>query len=146
MKRKTGIWTVVVATLAMIPLASLAQGHNGGGQGGGAANAQVERGQRDFDRDRLRDRDRLNDGTYQQDRQRIQDRIHTPGTGLQSDEPIYGEQLMSEQERNQYREQLRLIGQDSEKRTQFLAQHKEEMQTRAKARGVDLDNQSGKSQ
>lgn len=146
MRRKTGIWMVVVAVLAMTPLAVLAQGHNGGGQGGGAANAQFERGQRDFDRDRLRDRDRLNDGTYQQDRQRTQDRIHAPGTGQQGNEPIYGEKLMSEQERSQYREQLRLIGQDPEKRTQFLAQHKAEMQKRAKAGGITLDEDSGPSE
>jgi len=145
MKTKTGIWMAILATLALTPLVSLAQGQNGGGQRGGADNAQYERGQGDFDRDRLRDRDRLNDSAAQQDRVRQQDRVHVPGTGLQADEPIYGEQLMSEQERNQYREQLRLIGQDTEKRTQFMAQHKEEMQKRAKAKGVDLDKESGAS-
>ena len=145
MKTSTGIWMLVAAALMLTPLASLAKGPGGGGQGPGAAGAQYERGQRDFDRDRLRDRDRIHDQAYQRDRQRDQDRIHAPGTAPQGSDKIYGAEVMSEQERNRYREQLRLIGQDPEKRAQFMAQHKEKMQKRAKAQGIDLDDGSDAS-
>ena len=50
---------------------------------------------------------------------------------------------MSQQERNQYRNQLQLVGQDPEKRTEFMAQHREKMQKRAKLKGVNLDNDPG---
>ena len=45
---------------------------------------------------------------------------------------------MSEQERNQYREQLRLTESDPKAREKFMAQHQEKMQKRAKAKGVDV--------
>jgi hypothetical protein len=146
MTTRTGIWMLVAATLVLVPLASFAKGPGGGGQGPGASGPQYERGQRDFDRDRLRDRDRLHDPAYQRDQVRDQDRIHAPDGAQQGEDKIYGAGLMSEQERNQYREQLRLVGQDPEKRAQFIAQHKEEMQKRAKAQGVNLDNGSDKSE
>ena len=147
MTTSTGIWMLVAAALMLTPLATLAKGPGGGGggPGPGASSPQYERGQRDFDRDRLRDRDRIHDPAYQRDQVRDQDRIHAPGAAPQGEGKIYGAGLMSEQERSQYREQLRLIGQDSEKRTQFIAQHREEMQKRAKAKGIDLDKGSDKS-
>ena len=149
MTTRTGIWMLVAAALMLTPLVAFAKGPGGGGggQGPGASSPQYERGQRDFDRDRVRDRDRdrIHDPAYQRDQVRDQDRIHAPDAAQQAEAKIYGAELMSEQERNQYREQLRLIGQDPEKRTQFMAQHKEEMQKRAKAKGVDLNKGSDKS-
>jgi hypothetical protein len=134
---------LVFAAFVLTPLATLAKGPGGGGgHGPGASNPQVERGQRDFDRDRLRDRDRIHDPAYQRDQVRDQDRINAPEAAPQGEGKIYGAELMSEQERNQYREQLRLIDQDPEKMAQFQAQHKEEMQKRAKVKGVDLDDGS----
>jgi len=47
---------------------------------------------------------------------------------------------MSVEERNQYREQLRLTESDPQAQTRFKAQHQEEMQRRAKAQGVQLDD------
>jgi hypothetical protein len=55
---------------------------------------------------------------------------------------IYGGGLMSVEERNAYREQLRLIGSDREERTRFMADHKEKMQIRAKAQGVVLEEET----
>ena len=56
-----------------------------------------------------------------------------PGQG-----PIYGGELMTVQERNQYREQLRHM--DSEEdREKFLAQHREQMEQRAKALQRDIE-------
>jgi hypothetical protein len=45
---------------------------------------------------------------------------------------------MSTQERNQYREQLRLTENDPQARTKFMAEHNEQMQQRAREKGVDL--------
>lgn len=56
-----------------------------------------------------------------------------PGQG-----PIYGGELMSVEERNQYREQLRRA--DSNKKQQQLqAQHREKMDARAKALELDIE-------
>lgn len=56
-----------------------------------------------------------------------------PGQGA-----VYGGELMSVQERNQYREQLRLI--DSEQDSvKFQAQHREKMMERAKALDLEIE-------
>lgn len=57
-----------------------------------------------------------------------------PGQG-----PIYGGEFMSVQERNQYREQLRLIDSDAE-RLQFQAQHREQMNARARALNLEVED------
>ena len=141
MKRQTGLWLIPAAALVLTPLVAIAGGH---GQGRGAdssgSRAQVERGQQDFDRDRMRSRDRIHDPAQDRDRVRDQERIHVPDQANPSDNAIYGHQLMSVEERNQYREQLQLIGQDTEKRNRFIAEHRDKMQLRAEAQGVNLGN------
>jgi hypothetical protein len=150
---------LLAAAVVLSPTDGFAQGQ-GSGRGGGDQmhsrdRAQVERGQSDHDRDRMRDRDRIHqpamdpaqDMTQAQERKQAQDRqqiqqqkqIHVPGTGNGPDSDIYGHELMSVQERNQYREQLRLVESDPEQKTRFLAQHREQMQSRAKAQGVVID-------
>jgi hypothetical protein len=57
-----------------------------------------------------------------------------PGQG-----PIYGGKLMSVEERNEYRERLRLIESDQE-RARFEAQHREEMQKRAQALQIEIED------
>jgi hypothetical protein len=100
----------------------------------------------------MRDRDRIHqpamdpaqdmtqtqERTQTQDREQVQEQkqLHVPGTGNGPDSDIYGHELMSVQERNQYREQLRLVESDPEQKTRFLAQHREQMQSRAKAQGT----------
>jgi hypothetical protein len=56
-----------------------------------------------------------------------------PGQG-----PIYGGELMTVQERNQYREQLRYMDSDEE-REKFQAKHQEQMNLRAKALELDIE-------
>jgi len=56
-----------------------------------------------------------------------------PGQG-----PIYGGELMTVQERNEYREQLRNMDSDEE-REKFQAQHHEQMNLRAKALELDIE-------
>ncbi len=138
MKTFATITTLCAAALILTPLTSVAQGQ---GRGAGAQpqdRAQVERGQRDLDQDRLRDRDRLT--TPERDRDRDQDRTHVPDSAKLGDQDIYGGELMTVEERNQYREQLRLLESDPEKRTRFKAQHQEKMQVRAKEKGVPLES------
>jgi len=140
MKTRNSIVALAVTALVLTPLVGLAKGpkHEQAG-----ARAQVERSQHDFDRDRIRARDRDEQGVNQRDRTRDKDRTKAPETAKQAEKKIYGQEMMSEQERNQYRHQLRLIGEDPEKRTEFMAQHREKMQKRAEVQGVDLDDDSG---
>ena len=56
-----------------------------------------------------------------------------PGQG-----PIYGGEFMSVQERNEYREQLRLFDSEAE-RQQFQAQHREQVNERARALNLEIE-------
>ena len=56
-----------------------------------------------------------------------------PGQGA-----VYGGELMTVQERNQYREQLRTL-QSEEEKQQFMAQHRERMNERAKALELEVE-------
>lgn len=132
--------SILTATaLLLASMSALAQGRHG--QGGAQApaqdRAQIERGQRDFDRDRLQDRDRTTNPS--RDRDRDQDRTHAPDNASFGDKDVYGGEFMSVEERNQYREQLRLTESDPEARTKLEAQHQERMQQRAKAQGKTLE-------
>ena len=139
MRIQTTISVLAATALALASLSVSAQGRHG--QDGAAqpqARAQIERGQRDFDRGRQQDRDRTT--TPSRDRDRDQDRTKSPEHATYGDEPVYGSELMSVEERNQYREQLRLTESDPQARTRLEAQHKEEMQRRAKEQGVTLES------
>ena len=152
MKAQTTISILVASALALASASAVAQGRQGQGGASAPQRAQVERGQRDFDRDRMRDRDRVNDPAMDRKQDRKQDRTNGPENGQMTkqremtqnqqgqmnQQGIYGGELMSEQERNQYREQLRLTDSDPEQQTRFKAQHQEEMQKRAKEKGVKL--------
>jgi len=142
---------LLAAAVVLLPFDGFAQGR---GQGGGGdqvraqERAQAERGQ--TDRDRVRDQDRTHqaatapayEGTQSRQQKQVQEQkqIHVPDTGNGPDSDIYGHELMTVQERNQYREQLRLVESDPEKKTRFEAQHREQMQTRAKAQGFVIDD------
>jgi len=168
MKAQTTIGILVASALALTSASAVAQGRHGQGGASPPQRAQVERGQRDFDRDRMRDRDRANDPAMDRKQDRKQDRTSGPENGQMTkqremnqnqqgqmkqnqqgqmnqnqqgqmnQQGIYGGELMSEQERNQYREQLRLTDSDPEQQTRFKAQHQEKMQKRAKEKGVEL--------
>jgi hypothetical protein len=53
--------------------------------------------------------------------------------------PLYGQQLMTVQEQEQYREQIRTAANDEE-RNQIRTEHRNQMQTRAQERKVELPN------
>lgn len=136
MRTQTITSIVVGVVLALTSISAAAQQRQGQEGAQAQDRAQIERNQKDLDRDRLRDRDRITNPS--RDRDRDQDRTKAPDHAPFGDNGIYGEQLMSEQERNQYREQLRLTESDPEARTKFMAQHREKMQKRAKEKGIDL--------
>lgn len=140
MKAQTIISILVGTAMGLASVTVFAQGHGGQGQGGASApqRAQVERGQRDFDRDRMRDRDRMSDREHDRKRDRDQDRTNVPEHAPLGENGIYGNELMSVQERNQYREQLRLTDSDPEAQTKFKAEHKEKMQQRAREQGKEI--------
>jgi len=140
MRNPTSILALLAAAMIVAaPDAPAKEPGRGAAHPGNAA--QVERGRGDMDRDRMQDRDRLH--APAPDRGGPQDRVHAPGQAPLADEDIYGHQLMSVEERNQYRERMTLIGSDPEQRSRFMAEHREHMQARARAQGVTLDDVPG---
>ena len=135
MRIRTAVSILLASSLALASTASYA-GSGPGRGGGGAGDGAMDRGQqmdreRAFDRAGMQERDRM--GMREQDRER--DRIHDPAN--MRDEDIYGNALMSEGERKQYRKQLG--DSDSEQaRERFQVQHEHRMQQRALQQGVDL--------
>ena len=146
MKAQTSIAILAAAVLAFAAGSAAAQGQGQGQQGKGAATpperAQVERGQRDYDSDRSRDRARVEPPSQDRNQDQSQDRTQAPDSAPQEAQGIYGGELMSTQEKNQYREQLRLTESDPEARNRFMAQHREEMQKRAKEQGKEIKDPS----
>ncbi len=59
------------------------------------------------------------------------------GTAIGADQPVYGSQLMTNQERIEHRNKLR-AAKTAEAREQVRLEHHEQMQLRAKERGVTL--------
>ena len=138
MKTRTTVSILTAAALALVASSAFAQERQQHQQGARPQDrAQVERGQRDFDRDRMRQRDRAS--APSQDRVRDQDRTHAPDEAGNGNQDIYGGELMSVEERNQYREQLRLAESDPEAKAKLMEQHREQMQIRAKEQGVKID-------
>jgi len=89
----------------------------------------------DQDRTRLQDRDQtkdqIQDQTPDRDRDRIQDRTQ---------DRIYGSQLMTAKERNEYRSRMR-SAKTAQEREQIRAEHHERMRVRAKERGVTIPDE-----
>ena len=58
-------------------------------------------------------------------------------SAAEPEEPIYGRQLMTQQERREYHEQMR-SAKSWEEREQFRREHHQRMRERARAKGVTL--------
>jgi len=148
MTTRTALSVIVAATLAVTSFAAVAQGRQQGGgqqagqQAGQRAGQQQRQAERSMSQDRAmdhqrmqtRDRDRTQDGTQAQKQK--QDRIGQAEGGAGNG--IYGGNLMTTQERNQYREQLHVL-QSEQERNEFTARHREQMQQRSKQRGVPVE-------
>ena len=76
--------------------------------------------------------DQDKDQTRNQDRRQNQDQAR--------DTPIYGSQLMTPQERNEYGARMR-AAKTAEEREQIRKEHHEQMKTRAKEKGVALPDE-----
>lgn len=131
---KTAFFTIAFLAL-FLSSAVFAQGQ-GQSQDQDRSRDQVDRDQqvdrdRDYVQDRDRDQDRLRDPDPDQDRDR--DRDHD-----NYGEAIYGYQLMSEEERNQYRTRIMAAENDAQ-RNEIREQHRNEMRVRATEQGIDLD-------
>lgn len=87
------------------------------------------------DQDRTRDQDRLQ--TPDKDQTRDQDRLRTQD---KTQDQIYGSQLMTQQERNEYRNQMR-AAKTAQEREQLRKEHHERMKVRAKEKGVTLPDE-----
>lgn len=137
MKSRTAISIIVASVLALTSTTSLAQQGQRGDAGADRAQ-QVDR-DRTYDQDRMSDRDRTQDrdriDTPDQDQDRDQDRIHDPAN--MSDQDIYGSQLMTATERNEYRKKLG-DSKTQASRDEVQARHEAKMQERALLKGQDL--------
>ena len=135
MRYRAAISILVAFVLAFTSLSSFA----GKGQGGGAnadRGQQVDR-DRTYDRDRMGNRDRMQTADPQRDRDRDQDRTKMQDPAEMKDQDIYGNALMTNSERNQYRKELGMSDEQGA-RNQFQAQHEQKMQKRALEQGQDL--------
>jgi FKBP-type peptidyl-prolyl cis-trans isomerase len=72
-----------------------------------------------------------------QDRERTEQRTQTQA---QEQQTIYGSQLMTEQERNEYRNRMR-SAKTAEEQQQIRAEHHERMKVRAKEKGVTIPDE-----
>ena len=134
MKRNASLVALLAAVLSVGPATLFAQGIGPGKGQGGARGQQMER-PGDFGPVRKQSKDWS--GAQQQDRERDQDRLKQPDSPRMKDSDIYGSELMSAKERNQYRKQIR-NAESIEAREQLRAEHQSKMQARAKAQGVNL--------
>ncbi len=74
------------------------------------------------------------------DQTRDQDRRQTQDKDQIQDRQIYGSQLMTQQERNEYRTRMR-AAKTAEEREQIRKEHHEQMKARAKEKGVTLPDE-----
>jgi opacity protein-like surface antigen len=144
MKGTTILVSLAAAALAFGSAAAMAQApkggqggppDGGGQQGGGQQQMQQQKRQaeRAMSQDRAMDQQRMQTRERTQDRESAQTKSQaSKGAG----EGIYGGNLMTVQERNQYRAELGALTTDEE-RLEYKARHREKMELRAKERGVD---------
>lgn len=135
---------LLVTALAIASSAVVAQNPGQGqgqqpGQGQGQGQqqpAQQRQMERAADQSRTAEQARL----QQRERDRTQQAKDPEKAGkpVASDAGIYGGNLMTDQERKQYRERLGTL-EGEQARNEYLSQHREEMQKRSKQRGVPIE-------
>jgi hypothetical protein len=103
----------------------------------------VDQQDRDLDQDRDRDQDRDQDQLKDQDQDRDRDQDQTKDQDQDRDrdrihqDEVYGAELMTEGEMSGYRAQIQNAASEQE-RQMIQARHREEMQVRAREKGVEL--------
>jgi hypothetical protein len=136
--------TISIIAAAMLAVASAAS-YADQGKGGGARPSSTPQVGRSIDRDRTQDRSRLEMPDRDQDqkrdmdkdRLRDRDRIHTDDPMQLADGDIYGGELMTAEERNQYRKELQAAN-TWQAKEKFQQRHEEKMMKRAENEGKDL--------
>ena len=142
MKGKTILASLAATAFVFASGAVYAQGQQGGGQQGGGQQGsgqqqmqqqQQRQAERAMSQDRAMDQQRMQTRERTQDREQAQTQAQaSKGAG----EGIYGGNLMTVQERNQYRAELGALKTDEE-RLEYKARHREQMELRARERGID---------
>jgi hypothetical protein len=82
-------------------------------------------------------------GAYAEDQARDRDKLQTQDQTrdqLQDQDRIYGSQLMTEQERMEYRNRMR-AAKTAQEREQIRKEHHERMKVRAKEKGVTIPDE-----
>ena len=136
MKFRTVISILVASALALTSASSFAQ-HGQRGGGGAADRTHQSDRDRTFDRDRMTDRSRTEIGVHQRDQDRDQDRTKFQDAANMEDKDIYGNGLMTNTERKQYRGELGAANAQGSS-AEFQARHEQMMQKRALEQGQDL--------
>jgi hypothetical protein len=142
MRTSTFISIFIALVLATTSVASFAAQGQGSGQRADHRGQQVDRNRghqadhdRTYDQDRMVDRERSNDRDGRNDAG--PDRGRQQGSGTFNDQDIYGNALMTDAERKQYRNELGNSN-TQESRSKVQAQHEKKMQERALQQGQDL--------
>ena len=157
MKYTTHVAVMIAGLLALTSVDAVAQGNPGKGQSAGPTptqgQAQVQgqgqgqgQGQQTQQQKRQMERSTSQDAVTEHERlqQRERDRTQKQTSSVKSAGAaataggIYGGNLMTEQERNEYRERLHSMNTEQE-RDAFTAQHRQQMQQRSKERNVPIE-------
>jgi len=143
MKGSTILASLAATAFVLASGAVYAQGQQGGGQQGGqqgSAQQQMQQQQqrqaeRAMDQNQTMDQQRLQ--TRERDRTQDREQAQTQTQASKgSGEGIYGGNLMTVQERNQYRAELSALTTDEE-RLEYKARNRQKMDLRAQERGID---------
>lgn len=126
MKSRIGIAVATAIVLLAVATSAAAQGKSGGAQKGPQNRPPMTVPDRDMQRDMDRARDMDEDRQRDRDRDRLRD------------EDMYGQELMSANERERYRRTLENAGSDRE-RAEIRAKHQEEVMARAREQGRDIE-------
>lgn len=127
---------VSLVTLTMIAVPAMAQQRDRGASQDRATTSAADRA-RQADQDRISDRDRAADRARDRDLDQDRDRDTLRSQDRLRDADSYGAELMTPEEREQYRQRLQ-AAQTEQQWAQVRAQHERQMQARAEQRGVDL--------
>lgn len=136
-KRKTVAAALTALTL-LISAVAIAQGRNGGGPRDSLGEQDRISGRargQDRDQDSVADRDQ--DRTGDRDRSQDQDQLHVQDRDHLRTQDIYGSELMTREERRQYRDRIQEM-QTVQEWAQFRSEHQAQMLARARAQGADL--------
>lgn len=134
---------IAVMVSAMLGLSVVSSHAFQGARGGGAGSDRIQQTKRDpgYEADRAQDRVRVEKADQDHDRDQVRDqgrdRIHLTDPSGMKDYEIYGNGLMTKQERKQYRNEMSQF-RTLQERERYQLEHEKKMQQRALEQGKDL--------